>query len=137
MSEPTKTEHDVLLEDCEIAYALWKDTPRWRFLLKRDRFAIWMGCVGRLQSREAALAKQRFKHAHRQISDDECLHLEQPHTVWWMHEDIDPIPVPLEARFDNRADAIERARALSENPSVEWIKIFRSDNESYTCWRWG
>jgi hypothetical protein len=53
-----------------------------------------------------------------------------------MVEDGDPIPVPRELRFDDRADAVAAAEKLTKNPQMEWVKVFRSDNESYTCWRW-
>ena len=78
---------------------------------------------------------------------NECKHPNRPHTVWWWEQDapIDHfIPVPLEARYDNRADAVAAAIKLRDDVEagrrsplvVKWIKVFRSDNESYTCWRW-
>lgn len=76
-----------------------------------------------------------------------CQHADLPHTVWWWEKDAPDdcfIPVPLEARFDNRADAVAAATKLRDDVEagrrsplvVKWIKVFRSDNESYTCWRW-
>jgi hypothetical protein len=65
-----------------------------------------------------------------------CRHPDEPHTVWWMRDDEPDMPVPLEAKYDNLEDARPHAENLTKNPHVEWVKIFRSDNEGYTCWRW-
>lgn len=67
-----------------------------------------------------------------------CEHPDQPHTVWYWVEDGGP-PVPNSATFDNLADALRYAEPGSRSASaylLRWIKVFRSDNEAYTCWRW-
>lgn len=69
-----------------------------------------------------------------------CKHEFWEHTVWWWvnYPNHTTIPVPHSAKFDNRAEAIEAVRTMIEDPSpsLRWIKVFRSDNETYTCYRW-
>lgn len=71
----------------------------------------------------------------------DCGHPNEPHTLWAMTDDGGP-PVPTSMKFDNRADAVAKAEAVvkAHAPSgyehLFWIKIFRSGNEAYTCWRW-
>lgn len=63
-----------------------------------------------------------------------CDHADQPHTVYVGVEDGGP-PVPIAHKFDNQEDALEFAGAINRT-RVWLIKVFRSDNESYTCYRW-
>ncbi len=70
-------------------------------------------------------------------SNGPCIHGTRPHTVMYWLADGGP-PVPMIARFDSQPDAVDFAERCiqKDNPILRWIKIFRSDNESYTCWRW-
>ena len=71
--------------------------------------------------------------------EDQCAQADQPHTVWWWNSaeaDAGGPPVPLSAGFDNQADALDAAEKLVGKPGISWVKVFRSDNENYTCWRW-
>lgn len=66
-----------------------------------------------------------------------CNHPLVPHTVWWMPTDGGP-PIPMERGFDNLEDAHRFADKIIRGNSdrMSWLKIFRSDNESYTCYHW-
>lgn len=66
-----------------------------------------------------------------------CNHPLVPHTVWWMPDDDGP-PVPMERSFDTLEDAEFFAHKIirTNKDRMSWLKIFRSDNESYTCYRW-
>lgn len=87
------------------------------------------GQAGQRDERRAAVS------VHDELA---CQHPRREHRVWWWVEDGDPIPVPREAVFDNRADAMDAViQALTDPPlHLRWVKVFRSDNESYTCFRW-
>ncbi len=90
--------------------------------------------------------------ARERVSNDSgCKHPDEPHTVmWWDFNLNDPhqlrydIPMPMSTRFDNRDDAVEAATRIRDDVEAgrrsplqtDWIKVFRSDNENYTCWRW-
>lgn len=79
-----------------------------------------------------------------------CRHEDQPHTVWFDECNADDIEIsmlatfPVQARFDNRADAVAAAERVRDDVEAgrrdptrtTWIKVFRSDNEQYVCWRW-
>lgn len=71
---------------------------------------------------------------------DECKHPNKPHTIWWWIEDKnDPVPVPYSSKFDNRKDAMTIVNEWISGPphvSFRWVKVFRSDNENYTCFHW-
>lgn len=82
------------------------------------------------------------------MSMDACKHSDAPHTVWWWeqppaHASMSAF-VPCGRRYDNRADAVAFATRLRDDVEagrisplvVKWIRVFRSDNEVYTCWRW-
>lgn len=66
-----------------------------------------------------------------------CVHGDRPHTVMYWLADGGP-SIPMIASFDSQPEAITFAESgiNQNNPILRWIKIFRSDNESYTCWRW-
>lgn len=67
-----------------------------------------------------------------------CVHGDRPHTVMYWVEDGGP-PIPMTATFDTQPEAVAFAMTgvnQQENLFLRWIKIFRSDNETYTCWRW-
>lgn len=68
----------------------------------------------------------------------ECEHPQQRHTVWYWVEDGDPVPAPRSATFDNLDDALQFAQSGvdQEHPALRWVKVFRADNEAYTCARW-
>lgn len=76
------------------------------------------------------------------VTLDDCQHPGQEHTVWWMWDTLDlgGHPIPDQARFDTREEAVtfaERGVAKQkDDPRFLWVKVFRSDNETYTCWRW-
>lgn len=72
------------------------------------------------------------------MSESTCQHPHREHRVWWWVEDGDPVPAPREALFDSRADAMKVVdQALAGPPlHLRWVKVFRADNESYTCFRW-
>jgi hypothetical protein len=77
-----------------------------------------------------------------EIQKTPCDHHDEPHTVWWMEDDGGP-PVPMERVFDDQADALQFAGFLKRDGKPEgppktllWVKVFRSDNESYTCYQW-
>lgn len=67
----------------------------------------------------------------------ECRHPDSPHTVMYWLNDGGP-PIPMTARFDNVEDARQFAESGidQDNSLLRWVKIFRSDNESYTCYQW-
>lgn len=73
------------------------------------------------------------------MTGEACQHPNEPHTVWYMPLDGGP-PIPEQRRWDNRADALAFAERGIEKYAgtgkLAWVKIFRSDNESYTCFRW-
>jgi hypothetical protein len=66
----------------------------------------------------------------------------QPHTVWyWISDDNDPVPAPFSATFDDATQAEAKAQEMVEQRNdpynrLRWVKVFRSDNEQYTTWRW-
>jgi hypothetical protein len=71
--------------------------------------------------------------------EEACQHADEPHMVYWWNDAefaSGGPPVPLAAQFDNRADALAAAQKLVGKQNVSWVKVFRSDNENYTCWRW-
>lgn len=65
-----------------------------------------------------------------------CNHPKVPHTVWWWPHD--EVVAPSSRTFDDLEDADHFAQRLirSNNERIDWLKIFRSDNESYTCYTW-
>lgn len=65
-----------------------------------------------------------------------CNHPLVPHTVWWWP--IDETIAPLSRTFDNLEDADHFAQKIirSNTDRISWLKIFRADNESYTCYMW-
>lgn len=65
-----------------------------------------------------------------------CNHPLVPHTVWWWPNDGGY--VPMSRTFDNLEDADHFAQKIirSNDERISWLKIFRADNESYTCYRW-
>lgn len=68
-----------------------------------------------------------------------CKDSDKPHTLWyWIEDPNDPAPAPYSLLFDDRLDALDHAAAITTNPinELRWVKIFRSDNETYTCYRW-
>ncbi len=71
--------------------------------------------------------------------EEECEHADQPHTVWWSNRAESGTggpPACASASFHHQTDALDAAKKLVDNPEITWVKVFRSDNESYTCWRW-
>ena len=69
----------------------------------------------------------------------DCEFADQPHTLWlWDTRGEEHLPVPVSAHFDNYADAQERfERLTTTQPAwLSWVKVFRSDNESYECLHW-
>lgn len=58
--------------------------------------------------------------------------------MYWV-EDGGP-PIPNTATFDNRRDALAFVQSgidqAAEQTRLRWIKVFRADNEAYTCFRW-
>lgn len=69
----------------------------------------------------------------------ECKYADQPHTVWyWVEDPHDPVPMPYVLHFDNQADAVNWAEETVDlaHVSLRWMKVFRTDNEVYQCWRW-
>jgi hypothetical protein len=76
---------------------------------------------------------------------ERCQHADQPHTMrWWDREGELITPYPASARFDNHDDAIAAAVMMRDDIEAgrlspvrfPWIKVFRLDNESYTCWHY-
>jgi hypothetical protein len=79
-----------------------------------------------------------------------CEFADQPHTVWWDECNDEDLAMsmqavfPMGAKFDTRAEAVAAAEKIRDDVEAgrrdptrtSWIKVFRSDNESYTCWRW-
>jgi hypothetical protein len=80
----------------------------------------------------------------------DCTHEDQPHTVWWDECNDDDLAIsilatfPMSVKFDTRAEAVAAAEKIRDDVEggrrdptrTSWIKVFRSDNESYVCWRW-
>lgn len=66
-----------------------------------------------------------------------CNHPDESHTVWYWLDDGGP-PIPMSARLDNVREARRFADRIiaQNNTQLRWIKIFRTDNEAYTCFRW-
>jgi hypothetical protein len=64
----------------------------------------------------------------------------KPHTVWFWLDDGHPELGPDSRRFDNADEAEKFAQDLvthhGHNPALRWVKVFRSDNESYVTWFW-
>jgi hypothetical protein len=86
----------------------------------------------------------------RRTNDLGCEHPDVPHTVWWSDSNEDDWAIsmlstfPASATFDTRDEAVAAAERIRDDVEggrrdptrTTWIKVFRSDNESYTCWRW-
>jgi hypothetical protein len=74
------------------------------------------------------------------IFSSNCKHKDQPHTAWYWVEDGAAVPFPYTVKFDNWYDMMEIVGTFvaenGENSRLRWIKGFRSDNETYTCFRW-
>jgi hypothetical protein len=74
----------------------------------------------------------------------QCKHQDHPHTLWyWLNDDNDPFLVPYVLHYDDMHDAVEAANIIisktlryPENSVLTWVKVFRSDNEEYECYRW-
>lgn len=74
----------------------------------------------------------------------ECKHRGQPHSVWYMLDDPNaPFPYPNMLTYDTQQEALDLARVIIDKTIARpheslllWIKVFRSDNEAYTCFRW-
>lgn len=66
-----------------------------------------------------------------------CAHEDQSHTVMYWVEDGGP-PIPMMAKRDTLEKTLAFAHSgiKQDNVLLRWIKIYRSDNEGYTCWRW-
>jgi hypothetical protein len=68
-----------------------------------------------------------------------CEDPKEPHTLWWWVDDPnDHVPAPYSRQFDNLQDAENAIRdiPLRYLKQIAWMKLFRSDNESYTCGWW-
>lgn len=65
-----------------------------------------------------------------------CNHPNVPHTVWWWP--FDETIAPSSRTFDDLEDADLFAQKIirSNTERINWLKIFRADNESYTCYTW-
>lgn len=69
----------------------------------------------------------------------DCRHPNRPHTLWWWDDrDAAHMPAPMSVTYDGRADAVSAAEIITADPppGLHWVKVFRADNEVYTCWRW-
>jgi len=67
-----------------------------------------------------------------------CNHPLVPHTVWYWLNGQKSEDGPVTRGFETlEAADIFAQKILRQNPKrLAWLKIFRSDNESYTCFRW-
>lgn len=67
-----------------------------------------------------------------------CNHPLVPHTVWYWLTGQRPEDGPAYRSFDNLEDAdIFAQKILRQNAErLSWMKIFRADNEAYTCFYW-
>lgn len=73
-----------------------------------------------------------------------CKDHNKPHILWYMLEDPnDPVPAPYSLTYDTQQDALDTARVLidktishPQRSALLWLKVFRADNEAYTCFIW-
>lgn len=73
-----------------------------------------------------------------------CKDADKPHILWYMLDDQnDPVPVPYSLTYDTQQDALDMVRVIIDKTVARpheslliWAKVFRADNEAYTCFQW-
>lgn len=67
-----------------------------------------------------------------------CNHPKVPHTVEWSFMDKSDIPRISDGLFENLEEAQPFAQKIirQNKDHLSWLKIYRTDNELYSCFVW-